>query len=156
MTHTAHFWRVPKQNVLGRAAQMVADNNAVALNDTKYLAAQLVEVGSAGVNSTLPNFFRVCVCRPIHIGLPPPPPSLPPQNEGYFPAINCSASDFVPQPPSPVDPVTGKTLFTLHYQHRHNHKLRLRGQGGRVAAQANGTAQQQAKAPNNTQEKGLP
>lgn len=49
----------PVQGVLGRAAQMVADNNAVALNDTTYLAAQLVELGNAGVNSTLANFFRV-------------------------------------------------------------------------------------------------
>ena len=47
------------QGVLSRASQMVADNNAVALNDTKYLAAQLVDVGNDGINSILPNYFRV-------------------------------------------------------------------------------------------------
>lgn len=42
--------------------------------------------------------------------------------------MNCSASGqhSKPQPPSPVDPATGKTLYTLHYEHRHAHKQRMR------------------------------
>lgn len=55
---------------------MVADNNAVALNDTTNLAAQLVEVGNAGLNSSLPNFFRVrqllhVLCANNHISTEP-------------------------------------------------------------------------------------
>lgn len=73
-----------------------------------------------------------------------------PQREGYFPAINCSASGqeaFWPQPPSPVDPVTGKTLYTLHYEQRHNQKmlvLRERANAPATAGQALGQARQEA------------
>lgn len=48
------------------------------------------------------------------------------QANGYFPARNCSSGNFrAPQPPSPVDTATGKTLYTLHYERRRAHKQRL-------------------------------